>query len=209
MLTSFLTSVLVFTIGSIAAIQPLANDSPQVEYTANFDGKIDGSVIFKGLNNGSIEVDVDLSGFPSEGGPFMYHVHELPVPTDGNCTGTKGHFNPFGGDIKSPNANEKEIGDLSGRYGTLEGNTKINYVDQYLSLNPESQAYIGNLSVVVHLADNTRYACANISKVESKEPTNNSSNGSNGSVPDYGSDSGRVGLAGISLVCGVAAALLI
>ncbi|CAH6722557.1 cell surface Cu-only superoxide dismutase 5 [[Candida] jaroonii] len=208
MLTKLSTLVSVFSVGSIAAIQPLANDSPQTQYVAIFDGKLEGNVTFTGLNNGSIEVGVDLDGFPSEGGPFMYHVHEAPVPSDGNCTGTKGHLNPYGGNIKSNNTDEKEIGDLSGRYGTLEGTTKISYVDQYLSLNPDSEAYIGNLSVVVHLADNVRYACANISKVDS-DKDGSSGNNSNGSVPDYGSDSGRISLTGISLVCGVAAALLI
>ncbi|EGV63200.1 hypothetical protein PSN45_004521 [Yamadazyma tenuis] len=149
-------------------VQPKANDSPQDVYIAKFSdpNKVNGFVQFTGLQNGSISVSFDLHGFPQTGGPFMYHVHQAPVPVDGDCMGTLLHLNPYNGNINNPNANEKEIGDLSGRYGLLAGDSKQTYVDEYLSLNPESLAYIGGRSVTVHLADNSRIACANITQVD-------------------------------------------
>lgn len=148
---------------SFGVIQPLANDSPQgVQFAAYFNKKLEGCVTFTGLKNGSILIHVDLANFPDYGSPFLYHVHERPVPSNGSCIATLGHLNPFGGNVSNPNPDEKEIGDLSGRYGLLPGDSDITYVDQYLSLNPQSPAFIGGLSVVVHLNNETRYDCANI-----------------------------------------------
>lgn len=41
-------------------------------------------------------VTVNFTGFPSESayGPFVYHVHALPVPANGNCSATMGHLDP-------------------------------------------------------------------------------------------------------------------
>lgn len=154
-------------IGALAKVQPKANDSPTDVYEADFDTDVKGKVEFSGLKNGSIEVNVDLSGFPTSGGPFQYHVHEAPVPSDGNCTGTKGHLDPYDGNPKANSTDELEIGDLSGRYGLIHG-TSINttYVDQYLSLDPESPAFIGGLSITIHLDNSTRLACANITEAK-------------------------------------------
>lgn len=158
---------LIFIITVKAVIQPLANDSPpEAYYVACFEGSgVEGEVSFKGREDRSIEIGVDLKGFPKLGGPFMYHVHEAPVPSDGNCTGAKAHLNPFGGNQSATNPEELEIGDLSGRYGFLKGDSCISYTDHYLSLNSKSQAYVGGLSVVIHLYDNTRIACANITQI--------------------------------------------
>lgn len=158
----------VLALATAAEVQPKANDSPQDVYVARFDDNLTGKIKFTGLHNGSIEVEIiDLCGFPESGGPFQYHVHEAPVPSDGNCTGTLGHLNPYNGDSEADQKNELEVGDLSGRYGFLPGDTGyLCYVDQYLSLNPYSPAFIGGLSVTAHYYNTTRYACANITEVD-------------------------------------------
>jgi hypothetical protein len=43
--------------------------------------------------------------------------------------------------------------------------TTIRYVDLYSSTSPTSNAYFGNLSVVVHLSNKTRIACANFTQL--------------------------------------------
>lgn len=54
-----------------------------------------------------------------------YHVHLRPVPSDGNCADTAGHLDSYlRGD--SPPCNSAapqtcEVGDLSGKYGTVTG----------------------------------------------------------------------------------------
>lgn len=59
---------------------PESHDSPVgASYRAKFDKGVEGYVNFSS-KNGSVLVDVNLSGLPDYGGPFMYHIHELPVP---------------------------------------------------------------------------------------------------------------------------------
>jgi hypothetical protein len=51
----------------------------------------------------------------------VYHVHEKPVPTDGNCTGTGAHLDPYKRGETPPcdatNPAQCQTGDLSGKYG--------------------------------------------------------------------------------------------
>lgn len=67
-----------------------------------------------------------------------YHVHLRPVPADGNCTDTAGHLDSYlRGD--SPPCNSAapqtcEVGDLSGKYGTVMGpSVKKRFVDAPIS----------------------------------------------------------------------------
>lgn len=155
-----------------SASSPVLSDSPtDVELHAVFEKTISGHVAFSSPN-GTVEVLVDLSGLPETGGPFQYHIHQKPVPANGSCLATLGHFNPYNGSVNGTSAADKEAGDLSGKHGLIEG-TSLNtsYFDPYLSLNPDSKSYFGGLSVVVHFKNSTRLACANI--VE-KDATSNS-----------------------------------
>jgi Cu/Zn superoxide dismutase len=56
----------------------------------------------------------------------VYHIHEKPVPADGNCTGTGAHLDPYKrGETPPCDASKKEscqVGDLSGKYGNITGN---------------------------------------------------------------------------------------
>lgn len=70
-----------------------------------------------------MQVSVDLSGFAGETGPFGYHIHDQPVPADGNCTGTKAHLDPFirgqVPDCDNQHPATCEVGDLSGKHGKI------------------------------------------------------------------------------------------
>lgn len=149
-----------------AAVSPELTDSPtDVTLKASFNKTIEGSVAFSS-KNGSVLVDVDLSGLPLAGGPYQYHIHVKPVPTNGSCVATLGHFNPYDGSVNATENSEKEAGDLSGKHGLITGTSlKTTYIDPYLSLNPLSKSYFGGLSVVVHYKNSTRLACANITEV--------------------------------------------
>ena len=66
------------------------------------------------------------------------------------------------------------MGDLSGKYGNIAAGQKDfsdSYVDLYESTKPGIGAFFGNRSVVVHLADKTRIACANFELEEGEEVT--------------------------------------
>ena len=153
---------------SFAADAPITTDSTgEDSLVADFNwskkSSISGSVQFVPANNGSVLVNVNIAGLPSVGGPFPYHIHQKPVPADGNCTGTLLHLNPYHG---APNATSnagQEVGDLASKHGKMEGPSyQASYVDNYISLDSADPAYIGGLSVVIHFLNNTRITCANL-----------------------------------------------
>lgn len=86
---------------------------------------IRGSVLASSNPNGTgVLFQVSLSGFPDEGGPFLYHIHVNPI-TDGNFTTAGGHLDPFlRGDSPSCAADLPatcQVGDLSGKHGKVNG----------------------------------------------------------------------------------------
>ncbi|KAK6455200.1 uncharacterized protein RJT20DRAFT_55429 [Scheffersomyces xylosifermentans] len=78
----------------------ISHDSPQgAKYVAHFVPNdkycITGFVKFTSTPKGFVKVTVKLDGFPQAGGPFPYHIHERPVPSNGDCMGTLNHLNPM------------------------------------------------------------------------------------------------------------------
>ena len=70
----------------------------------------------------SIE-DLQLCKHSSDILPTVYHIHDQPVPADGNCTATLGHLDPFiRGEIPPCDPTQPEtcqVGDLSGKHGNI------------------------------------------------------------------------------------------
>lgn len=70
-----------------------------------------------------VKFTVSISGLPDYGGPFMYHIHEKPVPDNGNCTATGAHLDPYKrGEVPICDASKPETcqtGDLSGKFGNI------------------------------------------------------------------------------------------
>lgn len=189
----------------VNAIAPVVSDSPtDVTYEATFKKTILGSVAFSSTN-GSVLVEVDLSGLPETGGPFLYHIHALPVPANGSCLGTAGHFNPFLGSANATIWDEMELGDLSGKHGEITGTSILtSYIDPYLSLNPDSKSYFGGLSVVVHYHNTTRLACANITE----EATSSSSPSANSTTVSSTNGAAYIGAGVAPLVAGAVALII-
>lgn len=159
-------------------------------------GNVKGSVFAVSSPDGTgVMFQVKFSGLPSEGGPFrkfgllssktlsnvslpprhltyltprttVYHIHDQPVPADGNCTATGGHLDPFlAGEAApcDPSAPETcQVGDLSGKHGKVAGDPfSATYTDDYASLARGLGSFLGNRSVVLHAADKARITCAN------------------------------------------------
>ncbi|CCH45575.1 Superoxide dismutase [Wickerhamomyces ciferrii] len=209
---------------SIASDAKQNSDSPEgSELIANFpqggSNQIHGYVKFTGLQNGSVQVDAKFENLPKEGGPFQYHIHEAPVPSNGSCLATLAHFNPNHGnktDCPSQHNNAGcELGDLSGKHGYIpvsqDGSFETSYVDEWLSINPQNDYYFGNgdRSLTLHYANTSRIACANF---ESKQVGgSNGTNGSSSSVPPVSTaDSlgNSVGMSGVAIIAGIAAYLI-
>ncbi|KAI5953892.1 SOD4 [Candida margitis] len=215
MVSYSILSVLALASVAIAGDTPIQSDSAdQPSLQATFKKKatsdVTGTITFEPATNGSVLVKVDVEGLPSSGGPFPYHIHELPVPADGNCTGTKMHLNPYGGNENATTPQGKEAGDLAGRHGKIQGQSfSTEYVDNYISLNPDSKTYFGNLSVVIHFANSSRITCSNLTEIESKE---GGSNETSSSEPGVSTANGAGKMQAGGLLAGAvagAAALLI
>ncbi|KAK6443226.1 Cell surface superoxide dismutase [Cu-Zn] 4 [Oleoguttula sp. CCFEE 5521] len=132
------------------------------------DTSVRGAVIVNTNSNATgANVQVSISGLPSEGGPFTYHIHEFPVAPDHNCSSTGAHLDPYLATESPPcdPAQEQkcQVGDLAGKHGRMSGPSYSgNYADLYVSTTPDTPAFVGNRSIVVHYANKTRITCANL-----------------------------------------------
>ena len=108
--------------------------------TTDIRGSISGT---SGPGGRGVQFTVNFTGFPSLAeGPFgrpsvdlgwrwrelmciaaVYHIHELPVPADGNCTGTGPHLDPTIR-LEQPaclaaQPQTCQVGDLAGKHGNV------------------------------------------------------------------------------------------
>lgn len=126
----------------------ITQNNPQcVTYNATLPstGSIHGYVAATANANGTgVFFNVYFTGLPSESlGPFcksllcclhlsstvfdnaclVYHIHDQPVPADGNCTATAGHLDPYiRGEIPPCDNTQPEtcqVGDLTGKHGNV------------------------------------------------------------------------------------------
>jgi hypothetical protein len=134
---------------------------------------VTGSAKFSTTNNRTgVDVHINFHGFKTEIGPFTYHIHDQPVPSSGNCSGTLAHLDPYQRGQADP-CDPKfpatcEVGDLAGKFGKIPPSNGsildvyLNFVDNYISTKPGIGAFLGNRSIVIHNASGGRIACANI-----------------------------------------------
>ncbi|KAI6081624.1 superoxide dismutase [Hypoxylon rubiginosum] len=141
-------------------------------WTGPINGNVKGSLTAtSGPGGVGIDYEVSFSNLPSEGGPFIYHIHTAPVPENGNCTSTLAHLDQYirgedpACDPSRPASCQQ--GDLSGKFGHINGTGPyvVKYNDPYTSLVEGAGAYIANRSLVFHFANKTRISCANFSVV--------------------------------------------
>ncbi|XP_051778125.1 uncharacterized protein cusr [Erpetoichthys calabaricus] len=160
----------VFACAEIRKLEP-----KEVTAVINMKG-IKGTIIFSQTSPfESTELKVSLSNLRNSVGP--YHVHQFPVPpkkssNEDICSNDNvgGHWNPYNLDTKSfsyptgPGATHDryEIGDLSGKHGSLKDKDWFSsvYIDWNLPLFGRNS--IVGRSVVIHLPNGTRLACGSI-----------------------------------------------
>ncbi|KAI1576404.1 SodC Cu Zn superoxide dismutase [Pyrenophora tritici-repentis] len=169
-------------LAAVAAVSAQSSSAPVVAnnpYDARYRAEItpkagkDLSVAIEGTSmpdGHGVKFAVAFNGLVEAEGPFMYHIHAKPVPTDGNCTGTGAHLDPYNrGDTPPCDASKPETcepGDLAGKHGKVtKAQYSTEYVDMYLATNPADRSFFGNLSIVVHLPNKTRIGCANFTMV--------------------------------------------
>ncbi|KAB8339158.1 hypothetical protein FH972_022095 [Carpinus fangiana] len=173
---------------------PGLSTSPGHSYVANFYETdttygVNGSLVIAPSSMGPASVTLSIGNLPATGGPFIYHIHTHTVPKleDGslNCTAALTHLDPYDrGETPKCDSSKPEscqVGDLSGKHGAIpmghEGVYTTTFTDAYISTyagskdDAAARAFVGSArSVVVHLANKTRIACANLEKLPNMIP---------------------------------------
>ncbi|CAK7220575.1 hypothetical protein SBRCBS47491_004235 [Sporothrix bragantina] len=130
-------------------------------------GNAKGRIVAQARPDGiGVVFHVEFSNLPKTGGPFTYHIHASPVPANGNCTAAGGHLDPFQRNddpaCESELKQTCQVGDMSGKHGKITSDPfNATYHDLFVSTNPASPAFFGNLSFVLHYPNKTRISCAN------------------------------------------------
>ncbi|RYP05717.1 hypothetical protein DL764_003610 [Monosporascus ibericus] len=160
--------------GHLGDAEEVLNNPAGAKYVATFDRSDGCSVTGKvvatsGAGGKGVDFKLLVMNLPQSMGPFAFHLHDQPVPSDGNCTNTLGHLDPYQRGQTPPCDMEMpqtcEVGDLSGKHNKLEGPTAtMRFNDKYAALVPGIGAFFGNRSIVIHASDSSRIACANFTK---------------------------------------------
>ncbi|GEQ67866.1 hypothetical protein JCM33374_g1532 [Metschnikowia sp. JCM 33374] len=178
-ISSFVTLfVCVFSL-VLAGPAPFSKDNPKnIVAVADFPESgpnkyTKGYVYFTSPKGDSIKVHVDMTGLPTSGGPFVYHIHEGQIFDKKSCDEAGKHFDPFNGFVHCPEKGDDAfcmVGDLAGKHGFINATCfQTEYHDKYISLNPASEAYIVGRSLVFHDQTQTRFACANINLANAEQ----------------------------------------
>ncbi|KAK3363133.1 superoxide dismutase [Lasiosphaeria hispida] len=157
--------------GKMGDARQVKNNPVGEVWVATFNGSqgVKGTVTAVGATIG-VNYTVDVTGLPTEKGPFSFHVHLKAVPESGSCADTGTHLDSFvrGTDPPCASASPQtcEVGDLSGKYGKVAGPTALKvFNDAYSALDKIMLGYIGDRAIVFHDASSARIACATLRKV--------------------------------------------
>eukprot|EP00911_Craspedida_sp_UC1_P000798 UC1_evm1s610 len=143
---------------------------------AIFHGEITGIMVFRQLtalptSDSSVFTSLALSSNSPQTAGHKWHVHVNPVDSTGDCSSTGGHYNPFGVCLTnecdyagkcSANQNNCEVGDMSGKHGTLSIPGEDLVTDTNLRLGGDTS--IVERSITIHAKDagSSRIACASV-----------------------------------------------
>ncbi|KAI8050326.1 superoxide dismutase [Syncephalis plumigaleata] len=169
-------------VGSTAMARPSPDTTPaSAPATSNNSdalikkGDVEGFILFvSSLSATTVFGGVTIGNLPA--GEYSYHVHEKPVPENGDCAATGGHYDPHakkGAKCTKTTLTDCEIGDLSGKFGKLDNKGKsdkkkddkeeamILFEDPTLKLSNGANGIVGR-SIVIHNPAGDRIACGNI-----------------------------------------------
>ncbi|TVY83979.1 Cell surface Cu-only superoxide dismutase [Lachnellula suecica] len=214
------------TTGALGNATVVTNNPPGAVYLATLPttefnnpsdprGNVKGSIVATASPNGiGVSFAVSFSNLPTSGGPFVYHIHDQPVPEDGNCNSTLAHLDPFiRGETPVCNSTLPQtcqVGDLSGKHGKIESDPFVaTYTDDFATTVNGLGSFFGNRSFVIHFANKTRITCANFA-LSGSTATNascppNSTASATASNPAQFTGAGTKSTASMALLLGVIA----
>ncbi|KAL9090657.1 MAG: hypothetical protein Q9165_005145 [Trypethelium subeluteriae] len=196
---TFIATVLALATLTSAQDAPVVSSNPPGSmYIATFPNLLSNVIrgrVVASSNGGPVNYAVNIANLPQGAGPFEYHIHEFPVPPNGDCTGTGGHLDPYNRGEQPPcDASQPQtcqVGDLSGKYGKINSTSfAASFTGRFTSLTPGTPQFVGNRSFVVHANNGTRIACASFVTYltgSTTTTTTNSTSPSNGTFGGSGS----------------------
>jgi Cu-Zn family superoxide dismutase len=105
-----------------------------------------GTVNLRQLDNGSVEVRVDLTGVPP--GVHGFHIHEKGDCGDnGNAAG--GHYNPTGTPHGNPNFDPHHAGDFGNVSADAQGNVSRTFVTRSITVVEGPTTAVGH-AIILH-----------------------------------------------------------
>jgi superoxide dismutase, Cu-Zn family len=105
-----------------------------------------GTVNLTQLGDGSVRVDVNLTGVPA--GTHGFHIHEKGDCGDnGNAAG--GHYNPLGTPHGAPNADQKHAGDFGNVTADASGNVRTTFTTRSITVAEGTTTAIGH-AIILH-----------------------------------------------------------
>jgi len=207
---------------------PVRSNQPTATYRATLPSlmfnplvgtTIRGYIEGVGTSSG-VRFTVNITGLPDQAqyGPFNWHIHTLPVPTNGNCTATLSHLDPTNrGELIMCEAARPEtcqVGDLAGKHGgkiMTPGSFSTSFVDAYLSTQTGDAAFFGGLGFVLHSGNTTRLTCANFVQVNGSSAGNGTSaspSATSTNAPQFTGAAMKVGAGAGAFAVAIAAFLL-
>lgn len=109
---------------------------------------VSGTVHFKDLGNGKVEVTAKVEGL-TPGSQHGFHVHQYGDITAEDGTATGGHFNPDDHDHALPESETRHAGDFGNLEANEEGVADFKLVVDNITLTKGKTAVVGR-GVIVH-----------------------------------------------------------
>ena len=105
-----------------------------------------GTVNLTQLGDGSVRVEVNLTGVPA--GVHGFHIHEKGDCGDnGNAAG--GHYNPLGTPHGAPNADPHHAGDFGNVTADASGNVRTSFTTRSVTVAEGSTTAVGH-AIILH-----------------------------------------------------------
>ncbi len=101
--------------------------------------------------DGHVVVEARIFGLTP--GSHGFHVHQFGDITASDGTSTGGHFNPMGHMHSAPDAETRHVGDLGNIVANADGVARYRRMDQFISLDPSSAAFIVGRGIIVHAGE--------------------------------------------------------
>ncbi|KAI9142767.1 superoxide dismutase [Paraphysoderma sedebokerense] len=184
-----LFTILCATMGAIhsaAVPKPAVSSTASDEYSSygvfiqsSYSNPPQAIVNFKPEPQGGLVINVEASILHGSTA-YKYHIHQYPVPSNGDCKATGDHYDPTGRNAQpegykpTPGSLDSyERGDISGKFGPLFSTPSGEVYSRYYYDPTLSLQDVKGKSIVFHDPSGARIMCGNIVKLESGYNGNN------------------------------------